>query len=170
MTAAEIADINGDGLNELAISEHAYDGSVNNQGRLYIYDGGGEKEIFYPSDADMVIGWNSPTTKYLGYSLANAGDVNGDGIDDLIIGAYGSSNSTHSQLGAVVVLTKIFDNQKFTETEINTETTTEVSTETRTVEMTITEENQGFVPISTVSTFAGLLVVLAVFRGYKRKK
>ncbi|OLS19843.1 MAG: hypothetical protein HeimC2_39640 [Candidatus Heimdallarchaeota archaeon LC_2] len=168
--AAGITDINGDGMNELAISEYAFDGSVNNQGRLYIYNGGEETGAFYPSNADMVIGWNSPTTKNLGYSLANAGDVNGDGMDDLITGAYASYNSTHSQLGAVMLLTKIFDNQKFTETEINIETITETGTKTLTVERTLTEENESFLPISYASIITGLLLGVAVFRANTRRK
>lgn len=31
---------------------------------------------------------------YFGYSVASAGDVNGDGYDDLIVGAYGYNSNT----------------------------------------------------------------------------
>ena len=40
---------------------------------------------------DLVEGWSiagEGTSDYFGYSVASAGDVNGDGYDDVIVGAY----------------------------------------------------------------------------------
>jgi hypothetical protein len=41
---------------------------------------------------------------YSGYSVSNAGDVNGDGLDDLIVGAYRASLSGKSQAGKSYVV------------------------------------------------------------------
>jgi len=62
--------------------------------------------VFNLSDLDGTNGFvinGNGTYNYSGYSVSNAGDVNGDGIDDLIIGAPGSANLYASPGGSYVV-------------------------------------------------------------------
>ncbi|WP_324674156.1 FG-GAP-like repeat-containing protein [Hymenobacter sp. GOD-10R] len=83
-------DINGDGFADVLVSNYYIDnGTTNSKGKVYLYLGG--------SGAVLA----SPTTKFtdplstqsdaLGRSVASAGDVNGDGYTDIIIGALGSN-------------------------------------------------------------------------------
>ena len=41
---------------------------------------------------------------YAGYSVSAAGDVNGDGFDDLLIGAYGADPAGNESAGAAYVI------------------------------------------------------------------
>jgi hypothetical protein len=41
---------------------------------------------------------------YSAHSVSNAGDVNGDGLDDLIVGAYGNDQSNKSLAGRSYVV------------------------------------------------------------------
>ena len=80
-------DFNGDGYNDLAVGVPSYGsigGTGHSNGRVYVYYGA-------PSGLQAVPDWiadsNQPTADtYFGTAVANAGDVNQDGIDDLIIG------------------------------------------------------------------------------------
>ena len=44
------------------------------------------------------------TNDYSGYSISNAGDVNNDGYDDIIIGAYAADALTRTDAGKSYVL------------------------------------------------------------------
>jgi hypothetical protein len=43
-----------------------------------------------------------------GYSVSSAGDVNGDGLDDLIVGAWRADPSSKSSAGKSYVVFKIY--------------------------------------------------------------
>ncbi|MEZ4824325.1 MAG: integrin alpha [Ignavibacteria bacterium] len=59
------------------------------QGRVYIYDYLKRKADI--SDLNII---GSANNDRLGYSVSSAGDVNGDGYSDLIVGSYGFSSLT----------------------------------------------------------------------------
>lgn len=76
-------DVNGDGLSDLVIGCFLYDGPEVNEGVAWIYHGGTSGLGSLPSVLEA-----NQTDARMGYCVAHAGDVNGDGFDDLIVGAY----------------------------------------------------------------------------------
>lgn len=81
-------DVDGDGYSDVAIASLLFDGSVTDAGRVTLYLG-----------ASTGLGTTAAQTfsgtlssEALGQSLAFAGDVNGDGLSDLAIGAQAYSN------------------------------------------------------------------------------
>jgi hypothetical protein len=80
-----IGDVNGDGYGDVAWGHPWYDHdplSNNNEGKVSVFYGGPPQMDTVP-DAILV---GSEINTYLGYSVSGAGDVNGDGYDDLLVG------------------------------------------------------------------------------------
>lgn len=79
-------DVNADGYPDLVIGAPWFDGEVENEGRVYIYLGGPDGLVAEPA---AVIDLHGSDHSNVGSAVAGAGDVNGDGVDDLLVGAYG---------------------------------------------------------------------------------
>ncbi|MBK6877801.1 MAG: FG-GAP repeat protein [Ignavibacteria bacterium] len=77
-------DVNGDGYSDLIISASSYGGG---NGRAYLYFGGSAMD----DSPDVVM--SGTTLTNFGGSVSNAGDVNGDGYSDVIIGEKFAYNS-----------------------------------------------------------------------------
>lgn len=80
--SSPVPDVGGDGVQELLVSAPFHDGAGTNAGRVYLFDGRTGLERFH---VDGLAGEN------LGYSVRDAGDLDGDGLGDLIVGGPGST-------------------------------------------------------------------------------
>jgi hypothetical protein len=78
-------DVNHDGYDDLIVGAYGNDAGGAAAGRAYVYLGGASPNAV----ADMTI-TGVAASDWLGYTVGTAGDVNGDGYDDVIVGAYGN--------------------------------------------------------------------------------
>lgn len=103
-------DINGDGYADLLVGAWQQDiGSANEAGRVYVVYGRSNNSTIQLSNltaATNTLGFmieGSSTGDQLGYSVSDAGDVNGDGLSDFIVGAY-TADTPGSNSGATYVV------------------------------------------------------------------
>ncbi|MBK7824902.1 Ig-like domain-containing protein [Nannocystis sp.] len=88
-------DFNGDGLADLLVGAPLADAGSKDAGRSYLVFGKKSTEAVKLAAVTMGVGGlamdGQQVRDYSGFSVDGAGDVNGDGYDDIIIGAYGSN-------------------------------------------------------------------------------
>ncbi|MBO9403335.1 integrin alpha [Shimia sp. R9_3] len=102
-------DINNDGFADVLIGSPTADpGGANNVGRTMVLFGGDDlasSAQFSQIDGALSVGVDgSLDGDFAGYDVSEAGDVNGDGIDDFLIGAFLADNDgefTTGQTGVV---------------------------------------------------------------------
>ncbi len=83
-------DVNGDGFDDLIVGAHGGDDGGNYAGEAYVVFGGASPvnvDLTGLSVAQGFIIQGDAAGDQAGYSVSSAGDVNGDGFDDLIVGA-----------------------------------------------------------------------------------
>ena len=79
-SVASAGDVNKDGFDDLIVGAVINDASGFQAGRAYVYSGlNGDTLYVFTGEA---------AGDRFGHSVASAGDVNNDGFDDLIVGAY----------------------------------------------------------------------------------
>ncbi len=80
---AGAGDVNGDGFDDVIVGANWYDDGEQDEGAAFLYLGG-------PDGLKPVFDWlyeSNQANEEFGTAVAGAGDVNGDGYDDVIIGA-----------------------------------------------------------------------------------
>jgi hypothetical protein len=76
-------DVNGDGYSDVIVGAPDWEDDVNNEGRAWVYHGSAD-------GLQTTEAWHAESNQLgagLGWSVATAGDVNGDGYSDVIVGA-----------------------------------------------------------------------------------
>lgn len=99
ISVAGAGDVNNDGRSDAIIGANIYDNGQNNEGRAYVFHGGDSGLSSGPSwtaESDQDTPNGEPGALF-GYSVAGAGDVDGDGFDDVLVGAYGYDRSVNTK-------------------------------------------------------------------------
>lgn len=87
---ADVGDTDGDGLSDLLVSAPYHDGGATNVGAAYLVRGPVQGDVSLSSVEARVVG--TATNHLVAQSIASAGDVDGDGRNDLLIGTLSDDN------------------------------------------------------------------------------
>ncbi len=100
MSVAGVGDLNDDGYADVSVGTPYCDGLTdNNEGCVFVYLG----SVIGVSGEETWLGWGGKADSEYGMSVGGAGDVNGDGYDDLIVGAPIFKWDGQTPLGKVAV-------------------------------------------------------------------
>ncbi|MCM2506087.1 integrin alpha, partial [Aureimonas altamirensis] len=104
---AYAGDVNGDGLADMLVSARYNDTAAGNAGRAYLVYGRTGSNSVQLSDVAKGIGGFTITGQFandeLGFDVSAGGDINGDGLADLVVGAR-LNDATASNAGRVYVI------------------------------------------------------------------
>ncbi|MFN8549201.1 MAG: FG-GAP-like repeat-containing protein [Candidatus Eisenbacteria bacterium] len=97
---SDAGDVNGDGFQDLLVGSSLYSNGQANEGRALLYLGaaGGVS-----TSASWIVESNVVGARF-GYRVSTAGDVNGDGFDDVLIGAVRFTNGQTTEGKAFLYL------------------------------------------------------------------
>jgi hypothetical protein len=85
---ATAGDVNGDSYSDVLVGAPSFDNGQTDEGRVYLYLGsaaGLSASAAWTAEGNQVVAW-------FGHAVETAGDVNGDGYSDVLVGAMGFDN------------------------------------------------------------------------------
>ena len=104
VSVAGVGDVNGDGYGDIIVGAHGFDADSTDEGAAFVFRGGASGiPSGNPTTAPTTLTSNQ-TGARLGISVAGAGDVNGDGYSDVIVGARLYDAGQTDEGGAFVFL------------------------------------------------------------------
>jgi len=86
-------DVNNDGYDDIVVGANFYDNGQTNEGRAYVFHGNASGINTTPS---VTLECNIDAAEF-GFAVSGAGDVNADGYDEIIIGAWQFENDIVDQ-------------------------------------------------------------------------
>ena len=112
---AKLGDINGDGINDIAVGAIGDDLANPTGGAVHVLllnrDGSIKSDSFEIVDTDDDNIFNPGDEDFTGRSIANLGDINGDGINDIAVGAPGRPGRTKEGAVFTILMRRAMDNQ-----------------------------------------------------------
>lgn len=97
-SVASAGDVNGDGYNDVLVGAYFWDNGETNEGMIFVYHGS-QSGLSTTASAQME---NDQANSNLGTQVASAGDVNGDGYSDVVIGARGWDGGQTNEGGVFI--------------------------------------------------------------------
>ena len=105
-SVASMGDLNGDGISDIAVGGGIYVNPGNDKGAVWILfmnTNGTVKSHQKISDTEGGFTGTEDVNDHFGYSVANIGDLNSDGVSDIAVGAYGDDDGGNAR-GTVWIL------------------------------------------------------------------
>jgi len=137
-SAAGIGDLNGDGVPDMVVGAAYDDTGGSDRGAVYVLFMNTDGTV--SSHVKIASGTNGGPTlanyDYFGYSTAGIGDLNGDGVPDMVVGAYGDDTGGSGR-GAAYVLFMAKNNIHFANQNVG------IGTTTPSAKLTVTQSGTG---------------------------
>jgi hypothetical protein len=103
-SVASAGDVNGDGYGDIVIGAPRYDIGQNDEGAAWVFKGSAAGIVTTLPITAFIEYQSDQRNAELGTSVSGAGDVNGDGYDDVIVGAPGYDGGQADEGAAFVFL------------------------------------------------------------------
>ncbi len=109
MSVSDVGDVNGDGIDDVIIGAGRADNGFPDAGKAFVVFGSTDS-FAAELDLSTLDGSNGFTMEglgrytYFGTSVSGAGDFNGDGIHDLVVGSFGANANAMIDTGETYVI------------------------------------------------------------------